>query len=84
LHYAEDVLYSGDHVLIEREGYPEHGDHLPDHGENNLKACDHLLHLPNQGRLHKDYGRRQQEHLRRSGGSFLALTGAWEPLRGLN
>jgi hypothetical protein len=52
LHYAEDVLNSGDHVLIERVDYPEHGDHLPDHGENNLKACDHLLHLPDQGLSH--------------------------------
>jgi hypothetical protein len=60
---AEDVLYSGDHVLLEPEDYLEHGDHLPDHTENNLKACDRLLHLPNQGCLHKDYGRRQQEDL---------------------
>jgi hypothetical protein len=50
-----------EHFLLEREDILERWDHFPGNSEADLKVCDHLLHLPNNGSQDNENGRRNSE-----------------------
>jgi hypothetical protein len=50
LNRSEDNLNHPEHILLEQEDILERWEHFPGRSEDNLKVCDHLLHLPNKYR----------------------------------
>jgi hypothetical protein len=61
LHDPEDILDSGENVLLEREDNLERGNRFPGRSEDNLKACEHLLHLSEKDLRRKENGRSDSE-----------------------